>query len=50
MDLFDGQAIGLVAGMGEGVSADAIRLGSPVATVFDGGFSEYREVIISHCE
>ncbi|CAK9232791.1 unnamed protein product [Sphagnum troendelagicum] len=42
------EAIGLVAGMGEGVSADAIRLGSPVATVFDGGFSEYREIAVKH--
>lgn len=38
------QAVGLIAGIGEGLASSNLKLGLPVASVTYGGFSEYREV------
>jgi len=38
------EAVGLIAGIGEGLASSNLKLGLPVATVTYGGFSEYREV------
>lgn len=43
--LITGQAVGLVAGLAEDLSNAGIKLGSAVATITYGGFSEFKEVL-----
>ncbi|CAM6102136.1 unnamed protein product [Calypogeia fissa] len=38
------EAVGIVAGVGEGVDSTSFKLGSPVATLTYGGFAEFKEV------
>lgn len=40
------QAVGIIAAVGDDMSRADLKPGSAVATVSDGGFSEYREVRI----
>lgn len=41
------QAVGLIAGVGDGVLDANLKPGSAVATVAYGGFSEYKEVLFN---
>lgn len=42
------EAVGIIAAVGDDMSRADLKPGSAVATVSDGGFSEYREVLAKH--